>query len=567
MKKNKILYLAVFLVTAAVLVFGLKKLGFLGGKLLPVKKTGHIWDERVIGVYDRTKKIDMAQFKSLQHLSLTLNKRTDADNIEELFRRLEPEHPVLLTIETEGSSGNILEEVIEGDYDYQIKALGSAIADKGNAFYLRWNPEMEVSVNLFPWQNQAAVTYGKAFRHFSSVCKKIAPSARIIWGPAGYPGAEEYWPGADAVDMISVTINGKSELLTSNYPHDSNTARVIKRKIHRMRFMEKPVLVLGLPGGEADSVLSGYFKTAVREVEKEDATIYSLIDRHHDTGTSKTDSAPAPLMGVYDPEKLLISSPAVDVEHIFVDFSHLEDGSFQKTFNDVIARNHDVILTFEMLKNKTHGDSAVLQNVLDGVYDGDFRKLYNTISKVKQTVYLRFAHEMEIPIHRYPWQSQDPVLYIKAFRYFMNFDKKKAGNIKRVWGPAGDRGSLEWWPGDDVVDYISMAIYGLPDKNITDPNKQEMFSAIYRRKYHRMRFVNKPIFITEFGVLGPEEFQKRWLEDAASVIAAHKEIYGVCYFNMADSPKVWGNIPTPVWSISEATFNHFVQDLADKRQE
>jgi beta-mannanase len=120
---------------------------------------------------------------------------------------------------------------------------------------------------------------------------------------------------------------------------------------------------------------------------------------------------------------------------------------------------------------------------------------------------------------------------------------------------------LEWWPGNDVVDYISVAIYGLPDKNITDPNKQESFSTIFNRKYWRMRFIDKPLFITEFGVKGPEEYKSNWLEGAAKVIRENRQIVGVNYFNMSDTPKAWGDIEPPDWSISKKSFYHFLKEL------
>jgi beta-mannanase len=168
---------------------------------------------------------------------------------------------------------------------------------------------------------------------------------------------------------------------------------------------------------------------------------------------------------------------------------------------------------------------------------------------------------MEIPIARYPWQSQDPVEYIKSFRYFMTFKDSLPESLKRVWGPAGDRGSIEWWPGNDVVDLMSIAIYGLPDKNITNPKKQESFSSIFNRKIWRLRFIDKPLFITEFGVKGPEEFQTKWLEDAAIIIRDNPQIIGVNYFNMTDTPKAWGKIKPPDWSISKKTFHHFLDAL------
>lgn len=143
----------------------------------------------------------------------------------------------------------------------------------------------------------------------------------------------------------------------------------------------------------------------------------------------------------------------------------------------------------------------------------------------------------------------------------MNFPNPFPENIKRVWGPAGDRGSIEWWPGNDVVDFVSVAIYGLPDKNITDPEKQESFSKIFNRKYWRLRLIDKPVFITEFGVKGPEEFQTKWLEEAADVIRENPQVVGINYFNMSDTPKAWGEIKPPDWSITEKSFHTFIKRL------
>lgn len=143
----------------------------------------------------------------------------------------------------------------------------------------------------------------------------------------------------------------------------------------------------------------------------------------------------------------------------------------------------------------------------------------------------------------------------------MNFKGELPSNIKRVWGPAGDRGSIEWYPGNDVVDVMSIAIYGLPDKNITDPNMQESFKTIFNRKTRRVRFIDKPLFITEFGVKGPEDYQTNWLEGAAKVLREHPGVLGVNYFNMSDTPKAWGDIKPPDWSITKQTLHHFYNTL------
>jgi len=206
-------------------------------------------------------------------------------------------------------------------------------------------------------------------------------------------------------------------------------------------------------------------------------------------------------------------------------------------------------------------DTNVTKSIVAGRYDGEMRTLFRIFSQTKQTVYLRWMHEMEIPIHRYAWQSKDPVDYINAYRYFMQFEGGPPKNVKKVWGPAGDRGSIDFWPGDDVVDFISIAIYGLPDKNITDPNKQEAFSTIFNRKFYRMRFADKPIFITEFGVKGSEAYQDNWLKNAAETIKNNRHVFGICYFNLYDDDKAWGSIKPPDWSITPQSMKKFSNEV------
>ncbi|MDQ1089171.1 hypothetical protein [Siphonobacter sp. SORGH_AS_1065] len=524
--------------------------------------------EGIIGIFDRTDKHSDLGKHGYQHTYLGLSKIADRDNLEALSSKIALDKTNLLSLVLTDCHENCLIETIRGDYDQTLKAYCRILAKSNREVLLRWCPEMEVPVHVYPWQYQSPKLYNEAFQHVSKLCKAAFPAIKIVWGPAGYPGAEEYWPGKEVVDLISVTLEGVSEELTNAYPRPVNQAIAIRRKIHRMRFMDKPILVLGPQTikNKGVSIITKSFHQAIHQLKKEEPTFFSPSSDDQ-LALKPNDKTTTPLkIGVYDPKKLLLQNESVHVEHLFTDLGAIQNGSFEKEFNDVLSRNHDIIVTFEPWKDTyVRKDTNVLLNTLHGVYDKEFRKLYTLISATNQTVYLRFAHEMEIPIYRYSWQSQDPVLYIKAFRYFMFFDKNHASNVKKVWGPAGDRGSMEWWPGDDAVDYISIAIYGLPDKNITDPAQQETFRKIYDRKSYRMRFANKPFFITEFGVKGPEAYQQKWLEDAATTINQHPEIAGVCYFNLMDNPKVWGNISPPNWSISPQSLSHFVQMIANKR--
>lgn len=457
---------------------------------------------------------------------------------------------------------NVLKEVTKGRFDKQIQELGLLVAGSRHQVFIRWNPDMEVPTDVYPWQFKSPEDYINSFHYFSKKIRALAPGAKIIWGPSGYPGDTEYWPGNNSVDYASITLGSPSELSAHFYPQDSSVADMLKHKLHRLRFIDKPILIMS--GNAAKTRLKDSSLDAVKaDLNQYRSTIYSK-NNYVDSAQNKPVRTTLKI-GVFDPNKQLINQQSISVEHLFTDWGEVERGDFEKKFLEVINRHHEVIVTMEPWRDTSKiPDNAVLESILKGGYDQPIKKLFSVISATKTTVYLRWMHEMEIPIHRYAWQSQDPVTYINAYRYLMQLGGGPGKNVRKVWGPAGDRGSVDFWPGSDVVDLISIAIYGLPDKNITDPEKQESFSTIFKRKYFRMRFLEKPVFITEFGVKGPEKFQNKWLADAAKTINSNPHIFGICYFNLYDNPKAWGEIKAPDWSItprSMTTFTHLLNPL------
>jgi beta-mannanase len=528
--------------------------------------------QQILAVYDN-KKQQVAYFKdSVLHYTISwFNSRPTSIPKKELAKLFAQELPLYLNLEIwpreliKNLDKNTETFIIAGEYDRKLTDFFTLLTAAKKTVYLSYNPEMEVPIYKYPWQSKSCDGYILSFRHIATLAKKIAPDVKIVWAPAGYSGTEEYWPGNEYVDFSAVNLTMIPEVNNDPFPAFTTTKQMISRKIFRMRFMEKPVLLLATQSVNRTKVDQQLF-TSIEAKIKTDSAIYHspVIPIVTDMAVVKPARTANLKIGVYDPKLLLTNQPLVTVEHIFTDIRSVENGFFKKEFEQVIDRHHDVIVTIEPWKTLTlERDSNILQNTLDGKYDNTLKKLYQIISNIPQTVYLRWGHEMEIPVDRYPWQKQDPVTYIKAFRYVANFEENRAPNIKIVWGPTGDRGCVEYWPGDDVVDYVSIAIYGLPDKNINDHTKQHSFSSIFSIKSHRIRFAKKPIFITEFGVKGPQDYKKKWLEDAASTINKNPQIVGINYFSFSDTPKAWGNAETPDWSITPNTFESFTGLLKD----
>lgn len=516
-------------------------------------------DDAVVAIFDRSSKSETFHPGAIPHYKAILRSTalfSSSGSVEAALA----DHDVLITVETWPNRlsyhKNVLSEIVHGKFDFGIKQLAKLAAEGKHQVYIRWAPDMEVPVQEYPWQFQSSDAYNRAFVYFAQKIKQYAPKVKIVWGPSGYPGDTEYWPGSQAVDLASITLGSNSEYSLNVYPKDQTIPEMLKHKLHRLRFINKPVLVIRSSHVNHSDFKASWLSDQQAYMDKYKDLIYATSN-YVDTGKVK------PLrkhldIGAFDPNKKLIEQNFITVEHLFTDWGELKRGDFERKFREVIDRNHDPIVTMEPWHDiDGKAENNALEAILSGKHDAEIRKLFHIISSVQRKVYLRWMHEMEIPIHRYPWQSQDPENYINTFRYFMKFEGGPGSNVKKIWGPAGDRGSIDFWPGDDVVDFISIAIYGLPDKNITDPEQQESFRTIFERKYHRMRFADKPLFITEFGVKGPEKFQDKWLSDAAKTINAYPQIFGVCYFNLYDNPKAWGHIKAPDWSITPASMQRF----------
>lgn len=557
--------IGLLLIAATIIFFG-------GYKILQIKRL-HTADslqptssQQIIAIFDTSSNLISRVTESALHYTLSWKNDLEQSLPKEMLQSLvEKKEPLFINLQIwhkeliDKLDNEVATNILNGDYDKKLISLFELLAKSTKPVYISFNGEMEVPVNNYPWQYQPCMQYIRSFRRIALTCKKYSPNVKVVWGCAGYPGVEEYWPGNDYVDLAFINMSLSPEIKNDPYPPYSSATEMMRRKIFRMRFINKPVLLMGTSSFDRETLKEEWI-TKLNNILLLDKTIYRtptepLVTDSIDVNKRRDNNLK---VGVYDPMLLLVTQPKVTVEHIFTDLESVNNGFFKKNFDSVIARQHDVIVTMEPWKDgKIEKDSAILTHVLNGVYDKTWAKLYQQISNVQQTVYLRWGHEMEIPVNRYAWQNQDPVTYIKAFRYFATFQKIKAANIKIVWGPAGDRGSVEWWPGEEVVDFISIAIYGIPDKNINDYTKQQNFAAILFNKLHRMRFAHKPIFITEFGVKGPEAYQKKWLEEAAIAINKYPQIKGINYFNYADTPKAWGDADTPDWSITVATFNSF----------
>ncbi|MUP45479.1 hypothetical protein E0K83_06935 [Gramella sp. BOM4] len=484
-------------------------------------------EEKLVAIYDPATRI-FNNSPDITNIELSLkdgNWNIDFPKLSQLKNRK-------LVLSIKHWELGILDQTLRGEFDKELKVFFEKINDlKFDEIYIRWLPNMELS-NTNPWGNRGD-DYNRVFEKIHQLLNSVAPKAQLLWSPAGQTGLMEYFPG---------NLNQAAGFNLSDE----------ESRIFNMRFSSKPLFIFS----EEASVDLKALETECRSV---DFTVSQdlFIDK---TRTWNEEL----LLGAYDPDLEHVQKPYIEIEHIFSDFEEIENGNLEKKLTDIKSRNAIPFVSMEPFDPVNRENRKVLTEILDGKFDQYIEQLYKMLDEMGSTVFLRFAHEMEIPITRYPWQSHPPELYNKSFRYFMK-PALSRDYIKKVWGPAGDKGSMNYWPGANYVDYISMAIYGLPDKDITDPKAQESFGKIYNRKDRRLRYLPRPYIIAEFGVKGDSEFQNQWLKEAAEKISSENRIHAAIYFNSQDTPKAWGDIEPPKWKISEDSFDNFVSELGKKK--
>lgn len=452
-----------------------------------------------------------------------------------------------------------LQAVIRGNYREKLQELALALNRREGPTFLTWNPFPETPRRDWPWQFQKPETYLQAYRVVAGILRQYAPAVQLVYGGGGYPGVMEYHPGDQWCDYNQLVLFPAAEDSLHTYPRARNIQEALLRRIHRYRFSNKPLLILKGEGLAAGSLSRDDLRST-----------QSTLNQHKKRAAQyqrpryPSQKWQAFWFGFYDPQERLLSHPGVGVEHLFANWYLGPDDPFLRDYREAVSRGHRLIITLEPFKNAAaEHDRLVLDNILAGRYDSIIAHWHRFLWENPQPTLLRFAHEMEIPIVRYPWQSQNPLTYIEAYRYVMSFGQGLPPWVSTVWGPAGDRGSLEWYPGDDAVDYLSIAVYGLPDQGIEDFRAQERFPEIYRRKTWRLRHAAAPLFMTEFGVKGPDDFQREWLREAALTLARDQNLVGACYFNLYDNPEVWGkDMEAPDWSISEQSLQTFLQTFS-----
>ncbi len=237
---------------------------------------------------------------------------------------------------------------------------------------------------------------------------------------------------------------------------------------------------------------------------------------------------------------------AVDAEFNIVSFYHgWGDKSITEfpvaELQQLGASGATPMITWEPWPFLAGETKPVMAAILAGNYDDYIKRYANRIAEANVPVFLRFGHEPENPY--YPWSPQyknTPEEYVAAWRYIVDmFRKEGVTNVAWVWNPWKHKTMLDYYPGDEYVDWIGVTALNFGQAN---PDRVwRTFDDLYEPFRRHLTRIKKPVMLAEFGTTDFGGDKAAWLKSALYNISFdYPEIKAVVFFN-SDKDKNWPN--------------------------
>lgn len=235
--------------------------------------------------------------------------------------------------------------------------------------------------------------------------------------------------------------------------------------------------------------------------------------------------------GAYDPDGELSQLSRID--HLFT--AWLDDSTGGVPMAGIRAsydRGVPVMLSWEPWPIAGTDSGSVVEDTIQGRYDGEIRRAADSVKSLQQPILIRFAHEMDMQ-GLYPWTGAPPDRYIAMYQHTVDlFRAEGATNVLWVWSPGGTLDSPRYYPGDGYVDYIGVTVLQYSGwetaAGFTPPRE---FSELVDEKYRLMAPFNKPIILAEVGIDLPGGLKAHAVRQMIVVTETRPKIRAVIYFN------------------------------------
>lgn len=197
----------------------------------------------------------------------------------------------------------------------------------------------------------------------------------------------------------------------------------------------------------------------------------------------------------------------------------------------LLARPWPLVLNLALWLGKDE-----LEPIARGEFDPALERLARGIAAAARPVYLRPGYEFDHPGHAFP-----PAAFIAAWRRIVAVVRAGASNVAFVWHSFAwrptheERDPLDWWPGDDLVDWVGVSIFTPAPQQLN----AERMVAIAREN-------GKPVTVCECsgtrhdarGAIGGAALWDAWYAPFFAFLTAHPEVraFSIINYDWDSSP-------------------------------
>ena len=102
---------------------------------------------------------------------------------------------------------------------------------------------MENVTGRYPWATNDAPAFIGAYRYFVTKCRAIANNAIYVWSPVGNSNLPSYWPGAEYVDWVGLSMYSYPSWEMAYYGKVRGFVEAFSERYNFVKAYNKPIMI------------------------------------------------------------------------------------------------------------------------------------------------------------------------------------------------------------------------------------------------------------------------------------------------------------------------------------
>jgi cellulose synthase (UDP-forming) len=184
---------------------------------------------------------------AFDHYFFDWNNKDFISSLDNLFSEsVQKNRWVIITIEPYPINQNLFAEITTNEHTNAVNSICQSINNSPNPVFVRWGHEMERVTGRYPWATENKKNYIDAYNYFVNTCKAQTTNAYYVWSPAGEANSNDYWPGAENVDYIGLSLYINKEFELDYYKKVRSFDEAFNERYYRFDKYGKPIIIAEL---------------------------------------------------------------------------------------------------------------------------------------------------------------------------------------------------------------------------------------------------------------------------------------------------------------------------------